>query len=333
MDSSLILPKKLKKAIDDSLHAIKFKLTLDQIIKYILLISLFLSIVILLLFFKENIKLASNFTIALITYFILSYLISIVICVFSIYSVVVIKKVKRKNEIENVLADYLQIVAANLNAGMPIDQALWYAVRERFGVLAEEIELLAKKVMGGVDLEAALLEFGKSYDSDLLDKSVILLIEGLKSGGELSSLVNNIAWNIKETQLLEKEIAAETTTYSVFIIFASLFAAPALYSLAHRIILIMGSVIGKIDTGSLTGITTPLPLSLSSQAITSGDFKVFAIVNLVLTAAISAMIISKIKKGGIKPGLRLIPFFIAIAVILFLLLIVILNGLFKGFVI
>ena len=179
----------------------------------------------------------------------------------------------------------------------------------------------------------ALLEFGKSYDSDLLHKSVILLIEGIKSGGELSSLVNNISWNIKETQLLEKEIAAETTTYTVFVVFASLFAAPALYALAHRIILIMTTVTSKIDTSAAAGVITPIPLTIGAQAITSQDFKIFAIVNLFLTSCIYAMMISKIKRGSAKAGLKLIPFFIATSIVLFLILIVILGQLFKGFVI
>ena len=333
MDIALMLPKNFRKLIEEDLLKVKFHLTLDQIIKYILLGSLALGIIILLIFFKTPIKLAPNLALALISYFLLSYLISVSLSVFFIYTVITLRKVKRKKELELVLADYLQIVAANLNAGMQIDQALWYAVRERFGVMAEEVELLARKVMGGVDLEQALFEFGKSYDSDLLHKSIILLIEGIKSGGELASLVNKISWNIKETQLLEKEIAAETTTYTVFVVFAALFAGPALYALAHRIILIMTEVTSKIDISAAAGVATPIPLTIGAQAITSQDFKIFAIVNLVLTSSISAMIISKIRRGSIKAGLKLIPFFITVSVVFFLLLIVILGQLFKGFII
>lgn len=328
MKPSLILPLKLRRKIEEELVKVKFNLTLDKIITYILVASIPLSLIIM-LFFKDPIKLASNFALALIGYFILSYLIALFISIFFVYSLVVLKKNKRKNELEIVLADYLQIVAANLNAGMPIDQALWYAVRERFGVLSENIEVVARKVMGGIDLEDALLEFAKSYDSDLLNKSILLLIEGLRSGGELAPLVNKISWNIKETQLLEKEIAAETTTYTVFIVFASLFAAPALYALSHRIITIMSEVSSKIDITATTGISTAIPLNLGAQAISADDFKLFAIINLVITAIISGIIISKIKKGGAKAGLKFIPFFILVAIVLFLIMIVILSALFS----
>ncbi|MEK6932689.1 MAG: type II secretion system F family protein [Nanoarchaeota archaeon] len=324
---SQLISAKIKKKVNEELVKVKFNLTLDKIIQYIIIGSFFLSFVVM-LFFKTQIQLAPNFSWALTGYFFLSYLISLIACVLFVYGLVIYKEAKRKKEIEFVLADYLQVVAANLNAGMPIDQALWYAVRERFGVLAEEVELLARKVMGGIDLEQALMDFAKSYDSDLLHKSMILLIEGLKSGGELAPLVNKISWNIKETQLLEREISAETATYTIFIIFAALFAAPALYSLSHRIILIMAQVTSKIDYESITGVTTPLPLVLGQQPIVAQDFKVFAILSLIITSTVSAIIISKIKHGTAKESVKFIPFFILVSVVLFLILIVVLGQLF-----
>ena len=164
------MPVKIRSAIEEEIVKVRYNLTLDKLITYILIISLVLSFIII-LFFRNQIKLAPNFALALIGYFIISYFISLLISIFYFYTSFTIKKFKKRLELEFVLADYLQLVAANLNAGMPIDQALWYAVRERFGVLAEEVEIVARKVMGGVDLEDALIGFAKSYDSDILKKS------------------------------------------------------------------------------------------------------------------------------------------------------------------
>lgn len=72
---------------------------------------------------------------------------------------------KRKVSIEEVLADFLQLTAANIKAGMTIDRALWYAVRPRFGVLAREIEEVAKETIGGEDLKVALHKFASKYES------------------------------------------------------------------------------------------------------------------------------------------------------------------------
>ena len=76
----------------------------------------------------------------------------------------------RTKEIEKVLPDFLQLTAANISAGMSIDKALWFSIRPRFGILAKEIETVAKKSMSGEDLEQALKEFASKYDSPTLDR-------------------------------------------------------------------------------------------------------------------------------------------------------------------
>ena len=229
-----------------------------------------------------------------------------------------------------IISDYLQLVAANLTAGMPIDRALWYAIREHFGVISEEIEIVARKVFGGIPLEQALIEFANKYDSDLLNKSMILLIEGLKSGGELAHLVNKIAWNVKQTQVLEKEIRAEVTTYAIFIMFASLFAAPVLFALSQKIITIMGDIISKIDLQSLSGVSTQIPIKNIGKSLSARDFKIFSFVNLIITSIFSAIMVSVIRKGSVKAGIRLIPLFLAISIILFLVASIVITQLFKN---
>lgn len=95
------------------------------------------------------------------------------------YFVIDFKIYNRKKELEEVLPDFLQLTSANINAGMPLDQALWYAVRPRFGILAKEIEDVAKSTLVGEDLSDALLHFSKKYDSQMLKRTINLMLEGL----------------------------------------------------------------------------------------------------------------------------------------------------------
>jgi Flp pilus assembly protein TadB len=330
MRESRLIPPKLKEKLERQLISADMKISVNKLIINSLMVSLGLSIIIL-LFFRTELKLAPNFTKALINYYLISLLTAIGIVVFYVYSTIILKKNKRKKELEGVLADYLQLVATNLNAGMPIDQAMWYAVRERFGILAKEVEIIARKVMGGEDLEQALIEFTYKYDSEILKRSIMLLIEGLKSGGELSSLVDKISWNIKQSQILEKEINAETTTYTIFIVAASIIIAPFLYALSHRIIIVMSDIMNKINLKSISGLTSNLPLNFTAGDIISvSDFKIFIFINLFMTSIFCAMIISLIKTGKIKEGLKLMPIYLVISFVLFLLMSIILTSAFKG---
>jgi Flp pilus assembly protein TadB len=236
---------------------------------------------------------------------------------------------KRRQEIEDVLPDFLQLTSANIRAGMPIDQALWFAVRPRFGVLAKEIEDVAKQTIAGQDLTTALRTFSKKYDSALVDRSINLLIEGLRAGGEVGDLLNRISTNIQETKLMKKEMSANVTTYVIFIGVASILAAPILFGLANGLITIIQQIISSVDIP--TGAATGAPFTVSGSTVKLSDFKIFALSSLIVTSFFSAAIIATIKKGSIKGGLKYIPIFIAVSIFLFLMAARFIGGAFEGF--
>jgi len=235
------------------------------------------------------------------------------------YIAVDLKIFKRKVDIEDVLPDYLQLTASNIKAGMTIDRALWYAVRPRFGVLANEIETVAKETMRGEDLKTALRKFADKYDSVLLKRSISLLIEGIEAGGEIGDLLNKIAINVQENKLMRKEMSANVTTYIIFITFSTVLAAPVLFALAGILIKVisnLGSTLG--DTG-FAAATSGFAIGFSGYGINYNDFRIFAIISLIVTSFFSAIIISTIKSGNAKSGLRYIPIFIVVTVSLFLI--------------
>ena len=234
------------------------------------------------------------------------------------YIAVDLKIFKRKGDIEEVLPDFRQLTSANIKAGMTIDRALWYAVRPRFGVLANEIETVAKETMRGEDLKIALKKFADKYDSLLLKRSISILIEGIEAGGEIGTLLNKISINIDENRIMRREMEANITTYAIFISFATIAAAPVLFALSGVLI----KVIANLST-SLSGITSSssagFALTFSGKGIDYKDFKVFAVVSLIITSFFSSMIIATIKKGNAKLGFKYIPLFIATTVTLFLI--------------
>jgi len=233
------------------------------------------------------------------------------------YIAVDLKIFKRKVDIEDVLPDFLQLTASNINAGMTIDRALWFAVRPRFGVLAKEIEMIAKETMSGVDLKLALERFAARYDSTILKRSVSMINEGVEAGGEIGDLLNRIAINIQEQKAMLKEMSANVTTYVIFITFATVVAAPFLFALSGVLIEVVQNLGSALGSTSNAAASTGIALSFSGTGISQSDFRIFAIVSLILTSLFSAMMISTIKRGNIKSGVKYIPIFIAISLVLY----------------
>jgi pilus assembly protein TadC len=327
----LFLPLDWIKYFEDSLKTAGFKKNLSYLMKLFLIADFFLSLILIFLL-KDLFQYykSANIFLSFISYYILTFFIVFAVLIVVLYSWISYNKSVRRNEIENVLGDYFQLVAANVGAGMTIDQALLYAVRGRFGRLADEMELVAKKVMAGERLDKALKDFANKYDSNVLQKSIVLLIESLESGGEIADLINKIAWNIRQNQIMRQEITSSVTTYTIFIGFAGLVAAPLLFALSHRIVIVMSGLTSKIDLSSAAGVSTQLPIQNIGQGIGESEFKWFAFACLFFIGLFSSMIISLVKKGNIKDGLKNVPVFIAVSIGLFLIFSVILTSMFSS---
>ena len=233
------------------------------------------------------------------------------------YIAVDLKIFKRKVDIEEVLPDFLQLTASNINAGMTIDKALWFAVRPRFGVLAKEIEVIAKETISGVDLKTALEKFAARYDSIVLKRSVSMINEGVEAGGEIGELLNRIAENIQEQRAMLKEMSANVTTYVIFITFATVAAAPFLFALSGVLIGVVQKLGSTLGSTTNAASTAGIALSFSGTGVTQSDFRIFAVVSLIITSLFSAMMVSTIKKGNIRSGVKYIPIFIIISLTLY----------------
>lgn len=262
-------------------------------------------------------------TVILVAIYLISLLIVFIYYDYRIY--------QRTKEIEEVLPEFLQLTSANISAGMTIDRALWFAVRPKFGVLAKEIEEVAKCTIAGDDLEKALLDFANKYDSDSLKEAINLLIEGMRAGGEIGYLLNQISSNMQDIKLMKQEISSSVTTYVIFITAAAIVGAPILLALSGQLLVVISSLTAGLDMSS-DGGSSFFSLDLSGESISLGDFRIFSLVMLFFSSFFSSLIIGAIRKGTPKEGLKYFPPYIVIsytiyfaAAILFSLL---LGGLF-----
>ncbi|HII29548.1 hypothetical protein COT48_04405 [Candidatus Woesearchaeota archaeon CG08_land_8_20_14_0_20_47_9] len=268
--------------------------------------------------FATDVSLSLTYTLViLITLWTIGFaLLSIVFWLF-IYVTFDILIFRRRMGIEKVLPDFLQLSAANIRAGMPIDRALWYAVRPRFGVLAHEIETVAKETMTSEDLDKALMNFASKYDSVLLKRSISIIIEGIKAGGDIGDLLNKVAKNIQEIQLMKREMSASVATYAIFITFSTVAASPLLFALSAQLLDVITKIMGSID---LTDVDKgAMLLTFSKVGITQSDFRIFAFMCLTITSFFSAIIISNIRHGDTRAGVKTIPVFIILTIAFFLI--------------
>ena len=226
----------------------------------------------------------------------------------------------RTKEIEAVLADYLRYVAENLRGGMSFEKSLWASVKPEFGVLAQEIELVTKKVMTGSTLDQALEEFTGKYDSPMVERTFDIIIEALKGGGTIADIIDDIVENLNQLKELKDELVTTNLSYTIFITAIVLFITPFMFALATQFILILGRV-GEQVGGAMED--TPdagggLAISFSGAALEMEAFRNFALGVLFVNSLGAAVLTAIMNKGDWRQGGAKYLIFPAVSMLLYL---------------
>ncbi|MBI4149127.1 type II secretion system F family protein [Candidatus Woesearchaeota archaeon] len=233
---------------------------------------------------------------------------------------------QRTKEIERILPDFLQAVSTNLKAGMTFDKALWNAIQPDFAVLANEIEIVAKKTMTGHPIEDALAEFAQKYHSNLVRESIDLINVGLSSGASASELLDRLVRNIRTSMHLRDELIAAVTGNILFITIIAVVIAPLLFALSFNLLSVIQNIGGKL-TG--TGNASVLPFTFSAESVDPQAFINFSRVSVLVIAFFASMIIANIKTGTARGGFKTIPLFCAISIVIYEVSFAVLTTLFQ----
>lgn len=246
-----------------------------------------------------------------------------------LYLIIDLRTYNRTRKVEEVLGDYLGIVSENLKAGMSFEVALWDAIRPEFSILGNEIQLVSKKVTTGEDIEKAINEFVMKYDSQTVRHAFILILAGLKGGGEMADIIDPIVENITETRLLKQELVATNTTYIIFITVIVLLIAPLLFALSHQLIVILMVFASRLAT-SVQQVKIATPFLLSSPGINPQEFVIFSRIAISTISLGASLIISILVRGDVKGGIRYLPWFFITSLVSFTILLKIITSAFSG---
>ncbi|UCD21078.1 MAG: type II secretion system F family protein [archaeon] len=228
----------------------------------------------------------------------------------------VLKADKRASQAEEALPDALQLMATNLRAGLTTDKALLVSAREEFGVLNEEFKRVAKEIAVGKEITESLKRMSERIHSDLVERTLSLIIFGIISGGELASLLEESAASLRQQSLTRKQIHASVLMYTIFIIVAVAAISPLLFGLSSVLTETMQETIGSIEAPP-PEVTSQVPLSISPVDIDVGLIRIFIIILLVVSAILSSLVLGLISKGNEKAGLKYIPILMIISLVVF----------------
>jgi len=236
----------------------------------------------------------------------------------------------RIRQMEEVFPDVISLMASNLRSGITIDRAFLLSARPEFAPIDEEIRMAGRDIATGKDVVTALKCMGDRIDSEKINKIIYLIVSGIKSGGNISELLEETSTNMREKEFLEKRASSSILMYVIFIFFAISIGAPMLFSLSSVLIEIIIKMASMVpDTGT---VQMNLPLAFNNIGLSPKFVVYFSIVFIIITDYISSMVIGLVNKGDSKEGLKyfipLVLFSISVFFLFRIILLKFLAGLF-----
>ena len=246
------------------------------------------------------------------------------IAVFSPYIVFVMSAESRRKRLEVFLPDLLVLTSANIKSGLTIDKALLFAARPEFGELSDIVRRTSFEIYGGKEVGEALQDLSKEIKSEVFKKTVSLLVEGLKSGGAVAKLLEETANDIKNTEILQKEIKSSVVMYIMFIFIAAVLGAPSLFGISVFLVKSTTSMwhgdmgMNQLSVNSNANVQLPMSfMSVSKPNIDISGFELFAIISIIITNLFAGIIISLIQTGRFRNSLKYSPLFISISLFVY----------------
>lgn len=241
------------------------------------------------------------------------------------YFKISINATDRIKKMESVFPDVISLMASNLRSGITIDRAFLLAAKPEFAPLDKEILETGRFITTGQDIIFALKQMGDRIDSEKISKIIMLIISGLKAGGNISDLLEQTAANMKRKEVLEKKSSSTILMYVIFIFFAVGVGAPLLFGLSSVLVEIVIELTSKLPDVSASAQN--LPFSFTELSI-SLDFVIyFSIFFIVVTDFISSLVLGLVRKGNSKSGLKYFIPLVVISIVLFFLVRLILGNL------
>lgn len=231
---------------------------------------------------------------------------SIVLGVFALLhvlseAVLIIAESRKQDFIEKNLPEVLTIISSNVRSGVNIEKAIFMSAKKEFGAFAQRIRMAGKKAFFGKTSEESLTELSEGSKSEIVKRAMKLIVEGIKEGSKMSSLLEGIAEDVRLTKSLKEKMRASVSSYLLLFIIANSFGAPLLFALSTYLINAMTTYQQVSEVPSRFGA---LNIKIPTQAIPKTHIEIIALSALLLNSFFTSLIIGEIEKDDAVVGLK-----------------------------
>ncbi len=165
------------------------------------------------------------------------------------------KERKRIEAIDEKFPDFLRDIAESARAGMTLPRALVTASHGTYGALTVDIKQMAAQVEWGVEFSEALERFALRANTPLIDRTVALVVEAQRAGGNVVDILTAASDDAREIKQIISERNEQMAMYSVVVFIAYFVFIAVVLILAAQFIPAFKDAVGAASGEQVGGLT------------------------------------------------------------------------------
>lgn len=137
---------------------------------------------------------------------------------------------RHRYKMDKIFPEFVRDLSESRRAGMTFTKAIHFASRGNYGILTPEIQKISQQISWGANVTDALIEFSKRVDTKSIRRTISLIIEASRSGGNVADVLDLAARDARDIQMLEDERRANMNSY-VVVIYVGMFVFLAIIAI------------------------------------------------------------------------------------------------------
>jgi len=134
-----------------------------------------------------------------------------------IYGFYEMARLRRISKIDTIFPDFVRDLAESRRAGMTFTKAILFASKGNYGILTPEIQKISQQVSWGSSVTDALYAFSERVQTSSIRRTISLIIEASKSGGNVADVLDVAARDAREIKMLEADRKTDMASYVVVV--------------------------------------------------------------------------------------------------------------------
>ncbi len=210
----------------------------------------------------------------------------------------IIRENKLAAEKESMFLEFARDLVESVKTGTPISKTILNIKDKPYGALSKHIQKLGNQISLGIPLGSALQIFAKEVKSKTVSRSIVLIGQAEKAGGDIGKILESVAAAVTLSDKLKKERVAAVQTlavqgYIIFFVFIVIVLV-----MQFKIVPMVGGISEIGGVGGL-GLGIGGGTGINPEEISNAFLYL-----LLIQGFFSGLTIGKLTLGNLKAGIK-----------------------------